>query len=120
MHLLRHLPILFAVLLFSCTEDEKNTQLPEDVLSKAEMVEVMVDVQLLEATFNQRLLREDDPMVKMAVYYNQIFEKHGVEREKFVNSHRYWTARPEEMLEIYHEVINRLTRLEEEINKDQL
>ena len=107
---------ILIALLMACSSAESEEQAPADLISMDSFSEIMVDVQLLEATFNQKFWREDDPNRKKAEFYQQIFEKHGVSKEHFELSYEYYSQRPEEMMLVYEYVINELSQREEKIS----
>lgn len=92
--------------------------MPADVMSKTKFTEVLTDVQLLEATMKQRFIREEDPKVLYAVYYDQVFKKHEISKDEFVDSFNYWSDRDEEMKEVYDKVIENLARMSEPVEED--
>lgn len=109
---------LTALILFnSCSgAQEDEAIVPPELIPLEQFAAVMTDVQLLEATFNQKMVREDDPVLKMAEYYDQVFTKHGVEKDQFQTSYSYWSSRPQDMMKVYELMIDELTRQEGKIN----
>lgn len=105
-------PLLFIsiVLLAACGRDT----LPEGVLSKEQMIPVMVDVQIAEGSIAIGNLHGDSARQKIADYYNHIYERHQVSKEDFQKSLEYYTRHPKQMDQLYKEVLSELTRLEAE------
>jgi hypothetical protein len=90
---------------------EKSLVLPRD-----SMVILLTDLQLADGAVNIRS-KQGKPKVEYASSYtNQVLEKHGVSREAFLESMRYYSYNIEELDKIYEEVINRLGKLESEIH----
>jgi hypothetical protein len=103
----------------ACGSTQQDSK-PKDLLSDEVFIAVLTDVQLLEATYKQKILREEDPNAVMPGYYKQVFDKHGVSQDDFEDTFSWWMKRPEEMLEVYNEVIDQLTKLEKEhLEEDQ-
>jgi len=117
---IKHTLFAFLVLvLFSCDIPEK---VPENILSEEKMIAIIVDVQLLEATYNSRLLQTDDRGERMTRYANEIFEHHGVSEKLFNESYSYYQDYPEELELIYENVFEKLEALlaeEETKSKNQ-
>jgi len=117
---IKHTLFVFLVLvLFSCDIPEK---VPENILSEEKMIAIIVDVQLLEATYNSRLLQTDDRGERMTRYANEIFEHHGVSEKLFNESYSYYQDYPEELELIYENVFEKLEALlaeEETKSKNQ-
>lgn len=93
--------------------------MPENLLSIDKFSEVMTDVQIMEAAFNQKMFREDDPKAKKAEFYLQIFEKHKVSEDDFRTSYEYYADRPEDMMVVYEHVITALSKKEETVNSSK-
>ena len=123
---MRIILFLFTILLFSCASDNDAAiePAPADVIPIEAFSTIMTDIHLLEAVSNQKMLRDDDPEVMTAEYYEQVFAKHSISRETVEKSYKYWVSRPDDMMVIYDQVINNLTKMEEEagakmLNADQ-
>jgi len=109
--------ILISVLfLAACSEKSAEDVLPENLIPIPEFSTIMTDVQLMEATFNQKMFKEDEPLKLMAEFYTQIFAKHNISKEDFETSYHYYADRPEQMMEVYELVITELSKQEEGIN----
>jgi hypothetical protein len=104
--------VLFTLACGSSEEAPLSSPPPSGILPAEKFALVMADVQLAEAVVNQKMIREDEPLVMGAVYYTQVFEKHGISKEDFQKSHAYWASRPQDMLAIYDLVITELTKME--------
>lgn len=97
--------------------------MPERLLSEHEMIDIMTDVQIIEADINYQKTqeRERDPndtteivpkdYVKMSrEYYAQLFEHHGITDSIFSQNMRYYTERPIVLERIMDSVTQRLTK----------
>ena len=84
------------------------------ILSEEQMVDVLVDIHLTEATLkiaNDSLARVSDT-TELRNRFAQVFRKHDIEPDDFNASLNYYLEHIEEIDKIYTEVINRLTALE--------
>jgi hypothetical protein len=95
------------VMLLACDQKE---QTPEGLLDREKFKEVLLEAQLLEARYNHEVVVEHKQEVPMKQYYEQVFEKHGTDREQFQRTFEYYTARPEELKAIYEEIMVELGR----------
>ena len=91
--------------------------MPERLLTEKEMIDVMTDVQIIEAQINyQKTLgkEEDAPTVDYKAmaesYYDQLFEHYGITDTLFSQNIRYYTERPDVLKRIMDSVVQRLTR----------
>ena len=112
------------VLATACGHKDKGF-MPERLLTEEEMVDVMTDVQIIEAQINyQKMLdkEEGEPFMDYKVmaqsYYDQFFEHHGITDTIFSQNIRYYTERPEVLERIMDSVVQRLTREQSESRRD--
>ena len=99
--------------------------MPERLLTEQEMIDVMTDVQIIEADLNYQKSRERElsdsikiepkDYVKLSKeYYSQLFEHYGITDSIFSQNIRYYTERPEALEHIMDSVMNRLSREQSE------
>ena len=102
---------LLALAFTACVD--KVVDLPEGYLSKEEMVDIMVDIHLVEGARSGTLLLGDTN--KLPDYYARIYEKYGLTEAEFKTNFDWYTQHPQQLKEVYEEVIVELSKLEEEI-----
>ena len=115
--------ITFLLLLLSSCGNRSNTFKPARLLTEQEMIDVMTDVQIIEADLNNQKAkeRERDPndttkivpkdYVKMSRdYYDQLFEHYGITDSIFAQNLRYYTERPAVLEVIMDSVMQRLIK----------
>jgi hypothetical protein len=103
----------FGVLLNAgCSSDAKP---PEDLIDRETFVILLAEVQLIEAIYNQNMIRNDQPRDRLARYYQDTFEQHQVSREAFTETYGWYYRHPKLMMELYDEVIAELSRRQTEI-----
>lgn len=113
---------LLFVLATACGRKDKSF-MPERLLNEQEMIDIMTDVQIIEANINyqksqERDLKEGDSVkivpkdyVKMSRdYYSQLFEQYGITDSIFSQNLRYYTERPAELEKIMDSVVQRLSK----------
>lgn len=100
--------LVLLLALGACVDPER----PEDegLLDRERFTEVLLEAQLLEARVNHELVMEQLVNIPTDRYYDDLFRKHGTDREQFARTYAYYAARPEELSEIYEEIITELTR----------
>jgi hypothetical protein len=104
--------ICMAMLSASCNSILNSK--PLGTLSEEQMVDVLVDIHLTEATLkiaNDSLARVGDT-IEMRNRFAQVFRKHDIEPDDFNASLNYYLEHIEQIDKIYTEVINHLTALE--------
>ena len=118
--------LLLFVLATACGRRDKGF-MPERMLSEQEMIDIMTDVQIIEADINYQKTQEheqkpDDTIkivpkdyVRMSRdYYDQLFEHYGITDTIFVQNMKYYTERPEVLGRIMDSVMQRLTKEQSE------
>ena len=94
------------------SRDRVNVTAPDGVLKKTEFVNVLADIQLIEAASKNRVWRNDDVEKRLGDAYNEVFRKHDITESQFMDSHRWWWNHPVAMKGILLEVTERITQLE--------
>lgn len=113
---------MFFVLAIACGRKDKGF-MPERLLSEQEMIDVMTDVQIIEADLNYQKAQErevepnDTVVVKQKdyvklsrEYYSQLFEHYGITDSIFAQNIRYYTEHPAVLEKIMDSVMNRLVK----------
>jgi hypothetical protein len=107
----KYLLLIFLLpLLFSCSDPDVIV-VPDSVLPKEKMADVMVDIHLLEATLNIHAGGNDKDLVPAKI---NIYEKHQISKTQFEESYKFYTENPELLAEIYQKVLDNLSKLQAE------
>ena len=112
--------LLVLLLLYACGHKDKGF-MPERLLTEEEMVDVMTDVQIIEAQINYQKSQDKeeggtpaDYKAMTQSYYSQFFEHYGITDSIFSQNLRYYTERPKTLQRIMDSVVQRLTREQSE------
>ncbi len=87
---------------------------PVGTLSQSQMVDLLVDIHLTEATYkmaNDSISRLDDT-TGIRQRFAQVFRKHDIKPDRFNNSLNYYIEHIEDLNKIYSEVIVKLTEID--------
>ena len=113
-----HILLFALMLLTSCGHKEKGF-MPERLLSQAEMIDILSDVQIIEADINYSKTKDRDAeeMPKdykelTRSYYDQLFEHYGITDSIYSQNIRYYTERPDQLEVIMDSVMQRFVRLQ--------
>ncbi|WP_321517262.1 DUF4296 domain-containing protein [uncultured Bacteroides sp.] len=87
-------------------------KMPDDVLSKGDMEDVLVDYHIAKA-MGDNLLPEE--RYKQALYLKYVFEKNGTTEEAFDHSLEWYSRNTEDFAKIYEKVNKRLNSKKEDI-----
>ncbi|MCR5659156.1 MAG: DUF4296 domain-containing protein [Bacteroidales bacterium] len=112
--------IVFIALLFvlvtACGHKDKGF-VPERLLSEKEMIDIMSDVQIIEADINYHKTQEKEAEAHpkdyrklTQSYYDQLFEHYGITDSIFSQNMRYYTERPALLEKIMDSVMQRFVR----------
>jgi myosin heavy subunit len=104
---------LVLCLLISCT----GNSLPDGVLERDRMIEVLIDLHLAEAAITNQALFGEEALQRASDYYDMIYKKHGITKEEFKASFEYYSRHPQLYKEMYDQLIAEMTRREPELKK---
>lgn len=109
------LPITVVVVLFSCKKANVIPK-PDDLISEKKMIEVLYDLQLLNAARSNtpELIEENDILPEAYLY-----KKHDIDSLQFAQSSLYYASKVEEMIAIYEEVNQRLETKKTELDEER-
>ncbi|MBL4651327.1 MAG: DUF4296 domain-containing protein [Flavobacteriales bacterium] len=107
--------ILFvSSLFFGCAEEKTRTK-PASVLTGAEMVAILTDIQLIEGAVSKKIIDRNASQKESPIYYEKVFEKHEITRQQFSESIAYYSEKPEELQIIYEKVLVELSTIKAEL-----
>ena len=112
------LVLVFLLSLASCDKKpdlNKVPPAPEKLLSEEKFTQVMVDVEILEATLKLKLIRRPDIRDRIMVYYDQIFDKHGITEKQFRDNLEFYNKQAAKIAVIYDSVEVRLERMKADL-----
>ena len=85
---------------------------PDGVLSRAEFVKVLAEVQLVEAASDLRIHRNDNERERLSEAYLDIWQRTGVAAATFDSSYTWRWSHPEAMKEIWRDVVDELNTMD--------
>jgi len=114
------MPVFFIITSFvifsSCSSKER---VPEGVLTKDQMVNVLIELHIAEEKVNQLKLPIDSSKTLAAVMKDKVLEKTNVEDTVFEDSFNYYLDRPKEMEQIYTAIVDSLQLREQRAPQDK-
>ena len=102
-----------STLVMSCGKEKDPT-----ILSKAEMVKVLTEVYIAEDKINRLSVTPDSSMLIFEDFRRKISAKTGIPDSVFRKSFDYYTARPQEMEQIYTALVDSLNLKEQRSAQD--
>jgi len=109
---------LLAIILLIVSQacKEKPEALPPEILSKEELVPLLSDIMIAQASL---IIFEYTDTVSHTLmdYKKAILEKRSISPERFESTMKYYAAKPDALQAIYEEVITELSKRQGELEK---
>ena len=96
---------------------DPQMQPPEGVLDRDEFVQVLTEIQLVEAVSDLRSYRNDNEKQRLAEAYNDVWQRTGVSAETFEASYQWWWAQPAAMKAMLRDVVDALKEMESDAKR---
>ncbi len=101
--------------LSSCYDVNVNSpKVPEKLLTKKELVDILTDMQLIEAGFsiseNRKYERELKPD-----YYKKVLDKYGISLIQLKENINFYQASPKEIGKVYELVLEKLSKIQSNV-----
>jgi len=104
--------------LFACKKQQSptgsDTQKPDSLISRRQMVRILTDVHLTEAAVSFIKTRGDASKNLSEDYYTVVFSKYKISRKNFESNFDYYKRDQEDLIKMYEEVIDNLERLKKQ------
>lgn len=102
-------------LLLSVLSCKKRDKVPEGVLSKAQMVDWMIDIYLAEARMQVIPIMRDSAYKIFVPYQDSLMHKKGLADSVLRKSYQYYLEHPDEFEALYDTVIDSLSLREQRL-----
>jgi hypothetical protein len=113
------IPLVFIVAAFiSC--DKPVIEKPDHLVKEKKMIEMLVDIHLAEATFNQMRYDSIVRNSSSANFYYSVLEKYHIPDSVFEKSYVYYASDPKNFEKMYREVVNKLVETEQSFSGRKL
>lgn len=103
------------VILLGC--DSRVVKIPEYAIEADSLVPILVDIHMADAYL--ALKRVPDRDLLKSEFYAGVLKKHGVDKQKFDTTIRFFIANPDLYAVIYENVIAEFSRLEGDLAKEE-
>ncbi len=120
MEMIRNSIVFILLVLVAVSCDKPAFKKPEHLVGEDKMIEMMVDIHLAEATFNN--LRARDSLVRKsssADFYYSVLNKYQVPDSVFEKSFVYYASYPKKFEKMYRNVMNKLSIMDQEYSGRQ-
>lgn len=108
--------ILFLLVFVAVSCDEPVVPKPKHLVKESQMIDMLVDIHLAEATYNK--FRYDSIMRNNSSvnFYYSVLEKYHVPDSLFEQSLVYYASVPKNFDKMYRKVTSRLSQMEQEFS----
>lgn len=108
--------LLFALVFAVVACDKPIMPKPEHLIKENQMIDMLVDVHLAEATYNK--YRYDSVMQdnSSANFYASVLDKYAVSDSLFEQSYVYYASLPKKFEKMYRKVMSKLSEQEQEFS----
>ena len=104
--------LLFVICIFFSCSSEKKKQAPSVLLSETQMVDVLTDVQIMEAAIGYKKNINQPTEYLKTIGYDTLFSHYGITDSIFkANMVYYYDVEPLTLIRIYDSVESRLARM---------
>ena len=112
---MKYLSFFIIVLtIFACkSNNPEKLIVPENIISRENFVELLADIQLVEAALREETLTTKKLKELSNQYYDLLFEKHHITKQKFDSSLNFYKQDLVEFDKIYQDVISKLEQKKE-------
>ena len=107
--------LVFVCLLFFSCSDKKAVIIPDTILPKQKMAEVLLDVHLLEATMNLNITNPDKPTSGNPMPVFDVLKKNKVSKKQYDESFNFYSQHPDLLNELYELVLNELSKMQAQV-----
>lgn len=105
--------IVLTAIGFSCSKPA--VEKPELLIQEDQMIDMLVDIHLAEATFNARRHRDSLVMKSSSTdFYYSILDKYQVQDTVFEKSFVFYASQPRKFEKMYRQAMNKLNEMEQE------
>ncbi|UCG28010.1 MAG: DUF4296 domain-containing protein [Bacteroidales bacterium] len=116
---MRHLRwvILFFIISGIACLHQKSKIPRSEIIPENSLIPILVEMHLADGLMNSSQIRQMYPGRDSISNYQDILQKYGYEKETFDRTIRYYSDQPDDLDDLYENVISELTKLESEIQK---
>lgn len=110
--------IIFLLFIISGCQD-KSGKLPENILSETEMVDILTDAYIAEASMPLLKKKGYDTYQATPKIYEHILKKHHTSKSIFDKSYTYYDSDFEKMKQIIEKVITNLNKIQRNLEVEK-
>ncbi len=106
--------IALCIILAACSA-KTEVKIPDTILPKRKMAEVLIDVHLLEASMNLNIYNPDRTVIQEPTPGFDVLKKNNITKRQFDESFGFYSEHPALLNELYDSVLVSLSKLQAEV-----
>lgn len=110
---------LALVLLMACIACTDSQQIPEGMIGKEKMERIMWDMLQADRYVNLYITPNKDSTAEKekeaAIFYERVFQMHGISRDEFLKSYKFYLSRPDITKTIFDSISSRAEKRRSEV-----
>ena len=109
---------IMLIVMIACTDEKK---VPRGIIPYAKMEKVMWDMVRADRYISGYIMSRRDSLIATnnkrdaAIFYERVFNLHGITRDEFLKSYKYYLGRPDLTKEMFDSIAARGERLREDM-----
>jgi len=110
----KHIFLFFSALIFlgACMDST-----PGGIIKRDKMINLMIDMHIVDGSLYNIDAPNADSLYKYGTgRYNTLFKRHHTDPKQFDNSLKYYSMHPEEMEEMYTDIVKKLQAKSDSLN----
>ncbi|NNC82116.1 MAG: DUF4296 domain-containing protein [Flavobacteriales bacterium] len=107
--------LLSVLVMMACSQN--GPEPPADLLEEEEMVEALVELNLIESVRSMHITAEKKNKVETEAFYNELWERTGIDKDRFLRSFDHYRSDPQRMSQLYEQVASQIKRREDLLNE---
>ncbi len=100
---------LFLIALLAASCAKKAQSIPENLMSKEQMVAFLIDSHMAEGQLQAARVAKDSMEHVFSEIEYKLYQQHGIDSNQFIISYHYYLDHVEELADIYDAVIDSLS-----------
>ena len=109
----------FLILLIAFACSSQSGDKPLNLMTKEQMVAFLIDSHQIEGNLQTILISRDSLELIFLDLEKELYQKHNIDSEQFIESYHYYLHEVNELVEIYDAVIDSLSLREKMLDTDQ-
>lgn len=107
--------ILLLIGATACSEDIRHKEAPKNLLTEDEMVEILTELSVLEASYQLKYVQLNKYTKLLKASGDSLIQAHGVNPKDFERNMDYYGMKQAEMIKIYERVRSNLEKSKAEL-----